>query len=87
MIREAVTLTQLLEIKEKCILSELENEIVFEQRMRILARLIKWNRENEAMELEESISDSSTPDTGKKFIEDWMNDEPFVQEGCGKKGI
>ena len=32
-----------------------------------------------------SISDSWTPEQRQQFIEDWMDDEPLIQEGFGKK--
>ena len=41
--------------------------------------------ENETFGLEGSISDSWTAEQRARFIEDWMDDEPFVQEGRGRK--
>ena len=46
---------------------------------------MQWGVENEAMGLVGSISDSWTPEQRQQFIEDWMDDEPLIQEGFGKK--
>ena len=59
--------------------------LIFEQRISILGRLMQWGVENEAMGLVGSISDSWTPEQRQQFIEDWMDDELLIQEGFGKK--
>ena len=46
---------------------------------------MQWSVENEAMGLVGSFSDSWTPEQRQQFIEDWMDDEPLIQEGFGKK--
>ena len=42
-------------------------------------------KENEAIGLVGSISNSGTPEQRQQFFEDWMDDEPLIQEGFGKK--
>ena len=85
MIKESTTLAQLLELEKKFSFNEHEKVLIFEQRISILARLMQWGVENEAMGLVGSISDSWTPEQRQQFIEDWMDDEPLIQEGFGKK--
>ena len=85
MIRESTTLAQLLELEKKYSLNEHEKDLMFGKRIAIISRLIEWGKENEAMGLENSISDSRTPEVREKFIEDWMNDEWMNQEGFRKK--
>ena len=85
MIKESTTLAQLLELEKKFSFNQHEKTLIFEQRISILARLIEWGVENEAMGLVGSISDSWTPEQRQQFIKDWMDDEPLIQEGFGKK--
>ena len=85
MIKESTTLAQLLELEKKFSFNEHEKTLIFEQRISILGRLMQWGVENEAMGLVGSISDSWTPEQRQQFIEDWMDDEPLIQEGFGKK--
>ena len=85
MIKESTTLAQLLELEKKFSFNEHEKTLIFEQRISILGRLMQWGVENEAMGLVRSISDSWTPEQRQQFIEDWMDDEPLIQEGFGKK--
>ena len=85
MIKESTTLAQLLELEKKFSFNQHEKTLIFEQRISILARLIEWGKENEAMGLVGSISGSWTPEQRQQFIKDWMDDEPLIQEGFGKK--
>ena len=85
MIKESTTLAQLLELEKKFSFNEHEKTLIFEQRISILGRLMQWGVENESMGLVGSISDSWTPEQRQQFIEDWMDDEPLIQEGFGKK--
>ena len=64
MIKESTTLAQLLELEKKFSFNEHEKTLIFEQRIRILGRLMQWGVENEAMGLVGSISDSWTPEQG-----------------------
>ena len=86
MIKESTALAQLLELEKKFSFNEHEKTLIFEQRISILGRLMQWGVENEAMGLVGSISDSWTPEQlRQQFIEDWMDDEPLIQEGFAKK--
>ena len=85
MIKESTTLAQLLELEKKFSFNENEKTLIFEQRISILGRLMQWGVENEAMGLLGSISDSWTPEQRQQFIEDWMDDEPLIQEVFGEK--
>ena len=85
LIKESTTLAQLLELEKKFSFNEHEKTLIFEKRISILGRLMQWGVENEAMGLVGSISDSWTPEQRQQFIEDWMDDEPLIQEGFGKK--
>ena len=85
MIREVTTIAQLSELAERFPLGEAEKELVFQRRVEIMTRLLEWSLENETFGLEGTISDSWTPEQRATFIEDWMDDEPFVQEGRGRE--
>ena len=85
MIKESTTLAQLLELEKKFSFNEHEKTLIFEQRISILGKLMQWGVKNEAMGLVGSISDSWTPEQRQQFIEDWVGDEPLIQEGFGKK--
>ena len=72
-------------MEKKYSLNEHEKDLMFGKRIAIISRLIEWGKENEAMGLEGSISDSWTPEVREEFIKDWMNEEWMNQEGFDKK--
>ncbi|XP_028393188.1 uncharacterized protein LOC114517600 [Dendronephthya gigantea] len=84
-IKQATMLNQLVELEEQFPLDEFERNIMFEQRIKIISRLIEWGQENESLGIEGSLSDSWTPEARQRLINDWSDDN--IQEGYGKRKL
>ena len=58
---------------------------LFERRMPIFFQIPEWPDENKKFGLEPAISDTWTPEQGKKFLRDWLDDSVIMEAIRGKK--
>ena len=61
------------------VLSDYEQDLLFEKKVEIICRTAEWGMENEQVGLVASLSDSWTPEQCERFLFDWQNDEPLLE--------
>ena len=60
-------------------------ELFYERKVELITCLCEWRYENKQLGLAVDISDSWTPEQRQQFLQDWQDDEPLLQVGCGQK--
>ena len=61
-------------------LIEYEQSLVFERKVEIITRRAEWAIENERMGLPADLTESWTYEQRERFLHDWENDEPFLED-------
>ena len=80
-INECQTAAELTALENLYVLTEREQQTVFERKLEIVCRVAEWRIENERLGLVADLTDTWTPEQREMFLLDWNNDEPFVNDG------
>ena len=84
-IAECQTLAELSTLEMLYVLSDYEQDLLFEKKVEIICRTAEWGMENEQVGLVANLSDSWTPEQRERFLLDWQNDEPLPETDRGQK--
>ena len=84
-IAECQTLAELSTLEMLYVLSDYEQDLLFEKKVEIICRTAEWGMENEQVGLVANLSDSWTPEQRERFLLDWQNDEPLLEIDRGQK--
>ena len=84
-IAECQTLAELSALERLYVLSDYEQDLLFEKKVEIICRTAEWGMENEQVGLVANLSDSWTPEQRERFLFDWQNDEPLLEIDRGQK--
>ena len=82
---ECETAAELTALENLYVLSEREQEMVFERKLEFLCRVADWRIENGRLGLAADLTGTWTPEQRERFLLDWNNDEPLLQTGRGEK--
>ena len=78
-INECQTAAELTALENLYVLTEREQETVFERKLEIVCRVAEWRIENERLGLVADRTDTWTPEQREMFLLDWNNDEPLLE--------
>ena len=84
-IAECHTLAELSTLERLYVLSNYEQDLLFERKVEIICRTAEWGMENEQVGLVANLSDSWTPEQRERFLLDWQNDKPLLETDRGQK--
>ena len=78
-IDECQTAAELTALENLYVLTEREQEMVFERKLEIVCRVAEWRIENEQLGLAADLTATWTPEQRERFLLDWNNDEPLLE--------
>ena len=78
-INECQTAAELTALENLYVLTEREQEMVFERKLEIVCRVAEWRIENEQLGLAADLTATWTPEQRERFLLDWNNDEPLLE--------
>ena len=71
-IAECQTLAELSTLERLYVLSDYEQDLLFEKKVEIICRTAEWGMKNEQVGLVANLSDSWTPEQRERFLLDWQ---------------